>query len=236
MNFLSKKVGVNLVTKTIVVASIWGAGTYIISNQNLVNAYATVVNVESITVTGNETIKTNGGTWIYTANFTPYNATNKAVTWTSSDSSIASVNSSGLVTAKADGIVTITATAKDGSGIIGTKIITISGQVPIITPITSVDVKMSGITVIGNDNISTDGGSIYLTANVFPSNASNKSVTWRSSDNNVASVSSSGLVTAKTDGNVTITAITNDGSGVIATKVITVSGQTKTASISSYLL
>eukprot|EP00825_Cyclidium_porcatum_P013232 TRINITY_DN16974_c0_g1_i1.p1 TRINITY_DN16974_c0_g1~~TRINITY_DN16974_c0_g1_i1.p1 ORF type:complete len:337 (+),score=56.51 TRINITY_DN16974_c0_g1_i1:189-1199(+) len=144
-------------------------------------------------------------------------------TWGSSNSNIATVNSSGLVTAIGDGTVTITATSKDGSGIVGIKTVTVSGQTTII-PVT--DIKVTGITINGENSITTKGGSLSLTCNVAPSNASNQAVTWSSSDTSIAIVDSNGLVTAKADGSVTITATAKDGSIVSSTKAITITGQT----------
>ena len=67
------------------------------------------------------------------------------------------------------------------------------------------------------------GKTQQLTASVQPSNASNKGVTWKSSNTAVATVSSSGVVTAKAIGTATITATAADGSGKYATATITVS-------------
>lgn len=88
-----------------------------------------VVSVAGITVTGGNTITTKGGTLQLAANITPENATNKAVAWTSNDTTIATVDAAtGLVTAKADGSVIITATAQDGSNMSGTAKVAITGQ------------------------------------------------------------------------------------------------------------
>lgn len=57
------------------------------------------------------------------------------------------------------------------------------------------------------------GGTLQLTASVYPTNATNRNVNWRSNDNNVATVSSKGLVTAMSAGKATITCIAADGSG-----------------------
>lgn len=73
-------------------------------------------------------ITTDGGTLQCVASITPDDAANKAVTWSSSDTTKATVSETGLVTAVADGTVTITATAKDGSGVTGTMSVTISNQ------------------------------------------------------------------------------------------------------------
>lgn len=88
-----------------------------------------LLNVASITVSGDSTITTDGGTLQLTASVSPSTAVNKTVSWTSSDVTKATVSSSGLVTAVADGTVTITATSTDGTNVTGSKLITISNQV-----------------------------------------------------------------------------------------------------------
>lgn len=85
--------------------------------------------------------------------------------------------------------------------------------------------KVSSITVSGDSTITTDGGTLQLSASVEPSTAENKTVTWTSSNTAVATVSVDGLVTALTDGTTTITATATDGTLVTGTKLITVSNQ-----------
>jgi len=85
--------------------------------------------VETINVSGNDAITTKGGTLQLTAEVLPADATNKAVTWSvENGTGSATINESGLLTAVSDGIITVKATAADGSGIVGMKSITISGQ------------------------------------------------------------------------------------------------------------
>ena len=127
----------------------------------------------------------------------------------------ASINSTGLVTAVANGTVTARATANDGSGVYGTLTITISNQV---IPVTSITVTGAG----GATAITTDRGTLQLSATVLPANATNKTVTWSissgtslaSSGNDKASISSTGLVTAIDNGTVMVRATANDGSGI----------------------
>ncbi|WP_160691624.1 Ig-like domain-containing protein [Clostridium sp. C2-6-12] len=205
-------------------SNITGIKSISISGQTATTP-VTDVKVSGISITGSGTIINKGGTVKLTATSTPDNATDKSVTWTSSNTGIATVDNAGTVTAIADGNVTIIATAKDGSKITGTKTITISGQT-ITTPVT--DVKVSGISITGSNVISSKGGITQLTAIATPTNANNKNVTWSSSNSSVATVSSTGVVTAKTDGSITIIATATDGSGIVGTKTITVSGQTTT--------
>ena len=137
-----------------------------------------------------------------TASITPANATNTAVTWTSSNPAIASVSATGVVTAHTRGEATITVTTADG-GFTATCIIT-SG------------IPVTGISTIGNClTVATPLGftqTRQLTANVTPTNATNQTIIWSSSNTAIATVSATGLVTAgNTAGDVTITATTAEG-------------------------
>jgi uncharacterized protein YjdB len=133
-----------------------------------------------------------------TATVAPSNATNQSVTWSSSNTTVATVSSSGLVSAKAVGSATITVTTNDGS-----KKATCSVSVSPIS-VTGVSLDKTSLTL-------TEGDIYTLTATVAPSNATDKSVSWSSSNTSVATVSSSGVVTAQSTGSATITVTTNDG-------------------------
>lgn len=86
-------------------------------------------NVESIVINGNATITTPGGTAQYTAQVSPSDATNPAVTWSvENGTGSATINEMGLLTAVSNGTVTVKATANDNSGVVGTKTVDISGQ------------------------------------------------------------------------------------------------------------
>ncbi len=179
---------------------------------------STNVPVTSVTVSPTSATLAVGATKQLTATIAPSNATNKAVTWTSSNTSVATVSSTGLVTAKAAGTATITATAQDGSGKKGTCTVTVTNPTVLVT---SVTVSPSSATLnVGNTK--------QLTATIAPSNATNKAVTWSSSNTSVATVSSSGLVTAKAAGTATITATAQDGSGKKGTCTVTVTNASST--------
>ena len=81
---------------------------------------------------------------------------------------------------------------------------------------------VTGITLNQTSVILTEGDTIQLIATITPSNANNQTVTWSSNNDEIASVSSTGLVTAKSAGTVAITVRTNDGSNKKATCEITV--------------
>lgn len=122
----------------------------------------------------------------------PTNATNKAVYWSSSNSQIVSVSSSGKLTAKAPGVATIT--AKTSNGKTRTCQVTVRG------------VEITGSVLF---NYPTVGDVYYLSAKAYPSNTTK--FTWSTSNSKIVSVSSSGKMTAKASGTATITVKTSDG-------------------------
>lgn len=141
----------------------------------------------------------------------PENASNKSLTWESSDSTVASVDSNGNVTALKPGSTTITATAKDGSGKWGSCSVTVNN---IAVSSVSLDKTTASLTV---------NGTTTLTPTVLPANASNKSVTWSSDNTSVATVNN-GVVTAKAAGTAIITVTTVDGSKTASCTVTVTSG------------
>ena len=165
--------------------------------------------VTKIALSGAPASMLKGATATITATITPTNATNKAVTWTSSNTSFATVDANGKVTAKGVGTVTITATAKDGSGVKATC------QIKVTNPVTK-------IVLSGAPENMIKGNTATVKATVTPTDATDKAVTWSSSATAIATVSTSGVVTAKEPGTVTITATAKDGSGKKASATITV--------------
>lgn len=137
-----------------------------------------------------------GSTLKIKATVTPSDATVKTGTWTSSDTSIATVNK-GLVTPKKPGTVTITAKMDDG-GFTAKCVVTVK-RAP-----TSISLnKTSGYINVGKSG--------YLKATVLPSNATDKTVTWTSSNTDLLKVNQSGLITGVSRGTATITATTENG-------------------------
>ena len=134
------------------------------------------------------------------------------VTWKSSDTSIATVSSSGLVTAVKDGTVAITATVP-GSTVSGTAVIKVEDAAP-----TKLSLTPSSVSLLA-------GTTATLTPSFEPDNvnASGVKLKWTSSNDNVATVDADGVVTAVSDGETTITATVDDGRGVKATATVTVS-------------
>ncbi len=169
-----------------------------------------VVEVTNVKVTGN-TKMTVGSSQKLKLTISPKDASNKSVTWTSSDKSIATVDKNGNVKALKSGKVTITATAKDGSKKKGSITITIE-EAPVV--------KVSKIVISGNSTMKY-GSSQTLSYTVEPANATNKAVTWSVSSG--ATIDQNGRVTITGDvDQVVITATAQDGSGVTATYTITV--------------
>jgi uncharacterized protein YjdB len=168
--------------------------------------------VNKITLSQTSATLTKGQTLQLTASVQPTNATNKEVAWTSSNKNVATVSSTGLVTAVAAGTATITCTANDGSGVKATCSVTVKPDIILVNKITLNQISAT----------LTTGGTLQLTATVLPENATDKTVTWSTSNKNVATVSNTGLVMAVAEGTATITCTANDGSGVKATCTVTV--------------
>ena len=169
--------------------------------------------VSSISLNESKVTLMVGGTSKLTATVLPENASEKSVSWTSSNEGVATVDDNGLITAVAEGSATITCTANDGSGVSATCTVTVQSST----------VYVSSITLNATEkDLMIDDEPFQLVATILPSNATNKSVTWTSSNESVATVSSNGLVTAYGEGNTTITCKANDGSGVSATCTVTV--------------
>ena len=133
--------------------------------------------------------------------FNPSDATNKEVTWESDTPSKATVDNNGNVKAVKAGTATITVTTKDGSRI-----------ARCLVHVSAAVINVTGVSVSPTSVTLAEGERKELTATVKPSNATKKSVTWTSSNTTVATVSTSGLVTAKSAGTATITVTTVDGS------------------------
>ena len=168
-----------------------------------------VISVQAVPVTGislNSAAKmiNVGESFPLSATITPSDATNKEIVWSSSDSSVATVSDKGLVKGVKDGTATITATTDNGKN--ATFVATIK------TPVSSVSLDRSIVYMLP-ENPKEDEGTYKraLVATVSPSNATNKEVTWSSSNPAVATVDSNGIVYAKKAGTTTITVKTKDG-------------------------
>lgn len=140
------------------------------------------------------------GTQSITASVEPADATDKKLTWSSSDEAVAKVDQSGKVTAVAPGTATITAKSTNGKSA-SCKVTVAAKEVPV----QSVDVSFENS---DEDGLLEAGDKLKLTVQLTPSEATDLSVTWSSSDETVATVDQSGEVTAVAPGSATITATT----------------------------
>lgn len=134
------------------------------------------------------------------ASFTPAETPNKSHVWSSSNSSVATVDETGMVTAVTPGETVVTATA-----LIGKK--TATCKVTVVDKV----VRVEGVSVEPTEVVMVVGDDLTLEAVVVPENATNKTVTWRSGDSKIASVDATGKVTAISEGKVAIEATTDDG-------------------------
>ncbi|GGF22003.1 pectate lyase [Flavobacterium limi] len=171
--------------------------------------------VKTIVISGDNTL--NGTPKQLTVVIQPNDAVNKEVTWSVSDPAIAAITETGLLTGIKNGTVKVTATAKDGSGVTAEKTYTVSGITEPTIFVESVSIPAATIT---------NGQPLQLTVQVAPANATNKTLTWSTSSQAMATISQEGLLTPKLNGTVVVTATTTDGSGKSTQIEITVSGVT----------
>lgn len=172
------------------------------------------VPVTGVSVSPATAAVTEGQNTSLTAEVTPSNASDSSVSWSSNDTSIATVDNSGTVSAVSAGTATVTVTTNDG-GFTATADISVNVAT----------ISVTGISLSPTTATVTEGQSTSLTSNVTPSNASDRSISWSSSNTAVATVNGSGKVSGGSAGTATITAITNDG-GFTATANIIVQAAT----------
>ena len=136
-----------------------------------------------------------------TATVLPDNATDKTLIWSSDNAAVATVDADGHVTAISVGTAVIKAESVSNPGVFDSCTVTVESST---VAVTSVSVSPATLEL-------TVGDAYTLSATVNPSNATNKNVTWSSSNESVASVSSYGTVTAKAAGTAVIKAASSDG-------------------------
>ncbi|MDO5382409.1 MAG: Ig-like domain-containing protein [Eubacteriales bacterium] len=149
-----------------------------------------------------------GAKYAIIPNIQPIDAENKNVTYFSSDTSVATVDEYGVVTALKGGSCIIEVTTEECH----------------LTAACTIDVKeyVSSITLSETDKFMNVGATGTLKAAVGTSTATNKTIVWSSSNNEICSVDNQGNLTAKVPGNVVITATAADGSGVTASCIVRV--------------
>ncbi|MGN0805885.1 MAG: Ig-like domain-containing protein [Candidatus Coproplasma sp.] len=161
------------------------------------NVMPAVINIDR----AEATIEIDGSVTL-SAKVSPDNTTVKTVVWSSSDTSVATVDANGVVKGVKSGTVTITATSTEDSTIKATCTVNVLTEIIKVTSVT-----LSQTTATINMEEST---TFTLTATVLPDDASNKYVVWTTSDKTIATVDSTGKVTARKGGTVVITATADD--------------------------
>ena len=191
-----------------------GTATVIVKTEDggkiaecLVEVTEKVYSVTGVSLDNKSIAITEGDEITLIATINPQNATNKNVTWSSSNTEVAVVDN-GKVTALKPGQADITVTTEDG-GKTATCEVKVSEKV---YPVTSVSLDKTSVEM-------TEGDEITLTATVNPSNATNRNVTWSSSNTEVAVVKD-GKVTALKPGLTTIEVLTEDGDKKASCKVV----------------
>lgn len=172
-----------------------------------VTVQARAIEVTSVTLSPSSLSLTEGETETLTAIILPANATDKAVTWSSDDTSVATVSQEGAVTAVGVGTCNILATAGGKSA--ACRVTVAASTIPV-----------TSITLSQTEWTTPVGGSLTLTATVLPDNATDKTVTWTSSDESIAMVSTTGTIIALAPGTCTITASAGGRSAGCSVSVI----------------
>ncbi|WP_455957695.1 Ig-like domain-containing protein, partial [Anaerotignum lactatifermentans] len=193
-----------------------GNGTIYEKTDNVTVTDQVKTGVTGVSLNKTELALEVGETGTLTATVAPTNATNKGVTWSSSNNEIATVDN-GVVTAVSAGEAIITVTTEDGAKTATCKV---TVNAPQTKPVTRVSLNKAELALVMN-------GTEKLTATVEPSDATNQNVTWESNKTDVATVEQDGTVKAVGTGEATIKVTAQDGSGQYAECKVTVSAPTK---------
>ena len=191
---------------------------------NVINSNQPVL-VSSIALSPTSVTLNPNGTYKFNVTVSPSNATNKGVTWSSSNTNVVSVDQNGNIKALKEGTAKIRVTAKDGSGKYAEASVTVESSKPTNILVTGVSLNASTVKMYV-------GQSYQLIHTIKPSNATNKGVTWSSSNTNVVSVSN-GKIVGKSSGKARITVTTNDGRYSAYTDVTVINRPSSNSSSSS---
>ena len=174
----------------------------------------TVVPVSSVAISGGDFELKEGASKQLSATVAPANATDRAVSWKSSDTSVATVDASGTVKAVKAGTATVTATAGGQSASVS---VTVIKDEPVIVPVSSVSISGTGVS--GNRASIKVGAGLALSATVLPADATDRAVSWKSTNSAVAAVDADGNVRGVAAGNAGITATAGGKSASIIVTV-----------------
>ena len=170
-----------------------------------VTVTAKPVSVTGVRLDKSECTLKKGESVTLTATVEPAGATNKKVFWSSNNPSVATVDAEGKVTAVSGGDAAIIVTTEDGDH-------TATCTVTVLKEVTGVSLDKTSITIV-------KGGTAKLTATVTPYSAADKNVTWKSSDEKIATVDESGNVLGVGFGTTSVTVTTDDGGFTAACEV-----------------
>ncbi|MDE5586113.1 MAG: Ig-like domain-containing protein, partial [Muribaculaceae bacterium] len=170
-----------------------------ISASCVITVTEKVIEAEGIKLDVTEATITEGETLTLTATIDPETTTDKTLTWSSSDEEVATVDKNGVVTAVKPGTVTITVSTSNGK--------TASCEITVKAKVIAAD----GIKLDVTEATITEGETLTLTATIDPETTTDKTLTWTSSDEAIATVDENGVVTAVKPGTVTITVSTSNG-------------------------
>jgi uncharacterized protein YjdB len=189
-------------------------GSFSYAHLEIAGTGGTIIPVTGLTVLPTTATINIAGTQTLTPAVTPTNASDKTVSYTSSNAAVATVSTAGVVTGVAVGSAIITVKTTDG-GFTATSTITVQNTT----------VHVTGVTVLPATATINIAGTQALTPTIAPSNATDKTVSYSSSNTAVATVSTAGVVTGVAVGSAIITVKTTDG-GFTATSTITVQNTT----------
>lgn len=157
------------------------------------------VPVESLVLSNTELTVNVGNASAVSCTVLPEDATDKTVNWSSSNSAVATVNNVGVITAVSAGTCTITASSGD---------VTATVTITVKKPVEQVVLNKSDVTIKEEETFT-------FTCTVVPNDASEKNVTWTSSDSSIATVNANGTITGVKAGTCTITVLA-DGKSAVA--------------------
>ncbi len=183
-------------------------------------APVTPVYPTSISLTGTSTISI-GETSQLTVEYSPDETNIKNVSFTSSNESVATVSNGGLVTGVTKGSATITATAEAANNT--TKKATLT--------VTVNEIDVTSVSLSSNSETIKIGKTVTLIATISPSSATNKNVTWSSSNTSIATVSDAGVVTGVAAGEATITVSSSNNKTATCVVTVTESSSEETFTI-----
>ena len=171
--------------------------------------------VESVTINQEAQTLTVGDTFDFTATVNPSDATNKNITWSSSDVEVGTIGEDGKFAALKAGNTTVTVTTVSGNKT-DSRQVTVNPKAPDPVPVTSVSINQGASVEV------TEGSNFQFTAKVLPDNADVKTVTWSVSDASIGTISEGGNFHAIKVGNVTVTCTSDADASKKATCAVTV--------------